>query len=74
MTTSVFNEGTQLRLVENWLPFAQDANMQYIWGYDAPSLERLVLKAAPALSQARSWAEARVILWHYHVWNKMGKL
>lgn len=55
-----------LRMLECWLPLAQEANLLYGWQYDYLSLENLVLRAAPALDRVYSALEARVILWHYH--------
>jgi hypothetical protein len=55
------------RLLEGWLPLAQEANLLYGWALDAPALEALVLLAAPALRHARSPFEARAMLWgSYH--------
>ncbi len=55
-----------LRILESWLPLAQEANLLYGWQYDYASLENLVLRAAPALDRVCSALDARVILWHYH--------
>jgi hypothetical protein len=57
---------THLRLLENWLPLAQEVNLLYGWDYDASALEELVITAADTLAQAHSSVEARVILWYYH--------
>lgn len=55
------------RLLEGWLPLAQDANAQYGWGLDAAALEALVLCAAPALREAHTALQARAMLWGtYH--------
>lgn len=51
------------RLLEGWLPMAQEANLLYGWALDASALEALVLLAAPALRHARSPLEARAMLW-----------
>jgi hypothetical protein len=51
------------RLLEGWLPLAQDANDQYGWALDGPGLEILILRAAPALQAARTALEARAMLW-----------
>ncbi|GAB4434425.1 MAG: hypothetical protein OHK0015_24160 [Chloroflexi bacterium OHK40] len=51
------------RLLEGWLPLAQEANTQYGWALEALALEILVLQAAPALAMARTSFEARAILW-----------
>ena len=55
------------RLLEGWLPMAQDANQQYGWQLDGPALEALIIFAAPALAKAQSPLAARAVLWQaYH--------
>ncbi|NNJ13111.1 hypothetical protein EKD04_022560 [Chloroflexales bacterium ZM16-3] len=56
----------QQRLIEGWLPLAQDANQQYGWQLDGPALEALIIAAAPTLVQAPSALAARASLWHVH--------
>lgn len=57
-----------MRMIESWLPLAQEANGVYGWGYDAATLEHLLLTAATDLGQARTTWEARAILWYiYHL-------
>jgi hypothetical protein len=58
---------TRLRLLECWLPLAQESNLLYGWDYNAPALEALILRAAPDLGETRTLLEARVILWHHHL-------
>lgn len=53
----------QQRLLEGWLPLAQEANLRYGWGLDAAGLEALILGAAPPLQHVRSTFEAYAILW-----------
>jgi hypothetical protein len=55
--------GEQLRLLEGWLPLAQDANERYDWHLNASALEALILAAAPRLGLTRNTLEARAILW-----------
>ncbi|MFO7170406.1 MAG: hypothetical protein DIU80_020450 [Chloroflexota bacterium] len=57
---------SSLRLVECWLPLAQELNEAQGWGDDGPALERLILAAASALSSAVSVESARAILLVYH--------
>jgi hypothetical protein len=65
------DETTRLRLLECWLPLAQEANRLYGWGCDAPALERLIIRAAPQLNQAHNLLQARGILWHqYRLWQQ----
>jgi hypothetical protein len=66
MRNTTTQRDTQLRLIECWLPLAQEANILYGWGYDAASLERLITSAADALERATNSVEARGILWYYH--------
>ncbi len=54
------------RLLEGWLPLAQEANRRYGWDLDAVALEHLVISAAPSLALARSAFEACAILWGVH--------
>jgi hypothetical protein len=60
------DDPTRLRLLECWLPLAQEANRLYGWGCDAPTLERLIIRAAPQLNHAHTLLEARGILWHQY--------
>lgn len=58
---------TRQRLLEGWLPLAQEVNAQYGWSLDGPELEALILRAAPALQHAHSTLQARAMLWSsYH--------
>jgi hypothetical protein len=59
--------GMQLRLLECWLPLAQEINQRHGWGYAAAALEALIVSAAPALTLATSAAEANAILWYAHL-------
>lgn len=61
------------RLLEGWLPLAQEANAQYGWGLAAADLEGLILAAAPRLQQTRSALEARAILWFAHARQQTSK-
>lgn len=63
MTEDTLTDGGRQRLLEGWLPLAQDANQQYGWHLDGPALEALIIAAAPALAEARSPLAARAALW-----------
>jgi hypothetical protein len=52
-----------LRLLECWLPLAQELNEAQGWGHDAPALQRLSVAAAPKLMAAQSVLAARAVLW-----------
>jgi len=67
MTLDDHTETRRQRLVEGWLPLAQDANQQYGWQLDGPALEVLIITAAPALAEAQSTFAARAVFWQvYH--------
>jgi hypothetical protein len=51
------------RLLEGWLPLAEEASRLYGWNLDPAGLEALVLRAAPELAQSRGVLEARLCLW-----------
>lgn len=59
-------KGEQVRVLECWLPLAQEINQTHGWGYDARALERLVLLAIPALQRTHNSLTARAVLWHYY--------
>lgn len=54
--------GLRQRILEGWLPLAQEASASYGWDLEAAALEALILSAAPALRQARTVFEARAML------------
>lgn len=57
-----------MRMIESWMPLAQEANVVYGWGYDAATLEHLLITATTDLRHARTAWEARAILWYiYHL-------
>lgn len=51
------------RLLEGWLPLAEEASRQYGWDLDPAGLETLILRAAPSLAQSRTALEARLSIW-----------
>lgn len=63
MAESYVDQAQRQRLLEGWLPLAQEANLRYGWGLDAVGLEVLILGAAPALRHVQSTFEAYAILW-----------
>jgi hypothetical protein len=56
-----------LRLLECWLPLAQQLNQDLGWGHDPPKLEALILAAAGELGQTDSATTARAVLWRQHL-------
>lgn len=67
MTENVQVDGGRQRLLERWLPLAQDANLRYNWYLNYPALEALIIAAAPALAQSQNLLTAWTALWQvYH--------
>lgn len=66
MTVSGQDANELLRLLECWLPLAQELNEAQGWGDDAQTLEALIRAATPALAGVPSLAAARAILMVYH--------
>lgn len=67
MAGSAYSDETaRLRLLECWLPLAQEANRLYGWGCTSPDLEHLIIRAAPRLNQAHNVLQAHGILWHQY--------
>ena len=62
MTENVLDDRTRLRMLECWLPLAQDTKQEQGWDCDSSTLEAIVLIALPALAQACNTVEARAIL------------
>jgi hypothetical protein len=61
------SDQARLRLLECWLPLAQQLNQDGGWGYDPPALEALILAAAPALAESDGATIARAVLWWQHL-------
>ena len=67
MTSDDHTAARRPRLVEGWLPLAQDVNQQYRLQLDGPKLEALIMTAAPALAEVQSTFGARAVVWQvYH--------
>jgi hypothetical protein len=56
-----------LRLLECWLPLAQQLNQDLGWGRTAAELEALIIATAPDLAQTDSATTARAVLWRQHL-------
>jgi primosomal replication protein N len=63
---------SQVRLLECWLPFAQNLNEYYAWGYQSCELERLILASKKRLVIAQSVRVARDILVQQHLLKSKG--
>jgi hypothetical protein len=57
----------RLRLLECWLPLAQQLNQDLGWGRDPSELEALILAAASDLARTDSATTARAVLWRQHL-------
>jgi hypothetical protein len=57
----------RLRLLECWMPLAQQFNQDLRWGYVPHDLETLIIAAAPDLRHTDSAVTARAILWRQHL-------
>jgi len=59
-------DAAMLRLLECWMPLAQELNQTEKWGDDSAALERLIRLAAPVLTVVDHVQSARAILMVYH--------
>lgn len=59
-------DAATLRLLECWMPLAQELNQTEQWGDNSAALERLILLAAPVLTAVDHVQTARAILMLYH--------
>jgi hypothetical protein len=63
-----YNDPTlHLRLLECWLPLAQQVSDELGWGYTPADLEALILAAATDLVQTNSATTARAVLWRQYL-------
>ena len=67
MPTDPSDIATRLRLLECWLPLAQQLNQDLEWGRTATELEALILAAAADLAQTDSAGTARAVIWQQHL-------
>lgn len=56
----------RIRILECWLPLAQEINNTEGWDCYPPTLEVLILVALPSLRDARSAAESGAVLRHVY--------
>jgi hypothetical protein len=57
----------RLRLLECWMPLAQQFNYDLGWSYAPRDLEMLIIDAASDLTHTDSAVTARAILWREHL-------
>ena len=55
------------RLLECWLPLAQQLNQDLGWERNPDDLEALIFAAAVELAQTDSATTARAVLWRQHL-------
>jgi len=67
MTTELPVLHDRLRLLECWLPLAQQLNQDLGWERNPAELEALILAAAAELAQTDSATTARAVLWRQHL-------
>lgn len=67
MSDVLFFDTERLRLLECWLPLAQQLNLDLGWHHDPPELEALILAAASDLIITSSATTARAVLWRQHL-------
>lgn len=66
MYTVSTEPAVSVRILESWLPLAQQENVAQGWGYTPQALEQLIVRALPTLQQARTTQQARFALWLVH--------
>jgi hypothetical protein len=67
MVADPLDSAIRLRLLECWLPLAQQLNHDLGWGRSAAELEALILAAAADLARTDSATTARAVLWRQHL-------
>ena len=70
MTDQGSDPAIRQRLLECWLPLAQQVSEDLGWGYKATELESLILAVATDLVQTDSATTARAVLWRQHLRNR----
>ena len=64
----------RLRLLECWLPLAQQLNQDLEWGRTSTELEALILAASADLARTDSATTARAVLWQQHLHERSDHL
>jgi hypothetical protein len=70
MSEPSISQDRRLRLLECWLPLAQQVMQDLGWAYTPAELEALILTAAPELAEIDSATTARAVLWRQHLRNR----
>ena len=74
MSTESSVSHDRLRLLECWLPLAQQLNQDLGWERNPTDLEALILAAAAELAQIDSATTARAVLWRQHLRERSTRL
>jgi hypothetical protein len=64
------DQARRQRLLECWLPLAQQAMQDLGWAYAPAELEALILAAALDLAETDSATTARAVLWRQYLRNR----
>jgi hypothetical protein len=67
MASDPLDTAIRLRLLECWLPLAQQLNQDLEWQRTPAELEALILAAAADLALTDSATTARAVLWQQHL-------
>ena len=67
MVPKSLDSATRLRLLECWLPLAQQLNHDLGWQRTPAELEALILAAAADLARTDSATTARAVLWQQYL-------
>jgi hypothetical protein len=67
MASEPLDTAARLRLLECWLPLAQQLNQDLGWQRTSAELEALILAAAADLARTDSATTARAVLWRQHL-------
>lgn len=67
MATRLPRQHDCLRLLECWLPLAQQLNQELGWERNPAELESLIVTTAADLAQTDSATIARAVLWRQHL-------
>lgn len=71
MTSTTNSHSIPIRLVERWLPLAQELREDQGWSDDTATLVTLITRAAMLLQGASSPPAARAILMAYHAFCRI---
>ena len=70
MSEQSVDQGRRQRLLECWLPLAQQVVQDLCSTYTPEELEALIFAAEPELAETDSATTARAVLWLQHLRNR----